>query len=108
MAIHRDGKWLIATRSEHVGCELEQGVYRLSLLPEQLVTASQAVAGLSVAEIVDQWGPLLWEDNANVAMVWALIGMHARTLGLDALDAVIRVQQSEWPMTAAERAEWSR
>ncbi|MFI7531495.1 hypothetical protein [Nocardia salmonicida] len=108
MTIHRDGQWLVATRTEHVACEHEQGMYRLSLLPQQLVTASQALAGLAIAEIVDQWGPLLWETNPNTSMVWKLIGMHARTLGLDALDAVIRVQQSEWPMTAAERAEWTR
>ncbi len=108
MAIHRDGQWLTATRTEHVACEREQGMYRLSLLPQQLVTAPKAVAGLAVAEIVDQWGPLLWEDNANVAMVWKLIAMHARTLGMDALDVVIRVLQLEWPMTAAERAVWNR
>ncbi|MFI6574012.1 hypothetical protein [Nocardia fluminea] len=108
MTIYREGQWLTATRTGHVAYEHEQGMWRLSLLPEQLVTVSQALAGLAIAEVVDQWGPLLWESNPNTAMVWKLIGMHARTLGLDALDAVIRVQQSEWPMTAAERAEWTR
>lgn len=108
MTIHRDGEWLIATRTEHVGYELEQGLFRLSLLPQQLVTAPQALAGLAIAEIVDQWGPLLWEDNPNVDMVWRLVAMHAKTLGLDALDVVLRVLQLEWPMTAAEREAWSR
>lgn len=35
-------------------------------------------------------------------------GAQARPLGLDPLDAVIRVQQREFPTTAAEWAEWSR
>ncbi|MFC9898494.1 hypothetical protein ACFVMC_32790 [Nocardia sp. NPDC127579] len=109
MTIHRDGEWLTSSRTEHVGCEIAEGAIRLSLTPDRLMTRAQAVAGLCIAEIVDQWGPLLWEpESPNVAMVWGLIRMHAETAGLDALDAVIRVQQSHWPMTAAERAEWTR
>jgi len=108
MTIHREGRWLTATRTEHIACEQAEGLFQLSLVREQLVTAAQAVAGLTIAEIVDQWGPLLWEDNPNVSMVWSLIAMQARVLGTDALDAVIRVQQSEWPLTAAEREAWSR
>lgn len=108
MTIHRDGQWLVATRTGHVAVEHEQGMYKLSLLPQQLVTSAQALAGLEIAEIVDQWGPLLWDDNPNVDMVWRLIAMHAKTLRLDALDAVVRVQQLEWPMTAAEREALSR
>ncbi|WP_228799090.1 hypothetical protein [Nocardia cyriacigeorgica] len=108
MPIHREGQWLTATRTEHVAYELKPGVYRLSLAADREVTGAQAIAGLRVAEIADEWGPLLWEDTPNTAMVWRLIADAARPLGLDPLDAVIRVQQREFPTTAAEWAEWLR
>ena len=108
MAVKRDGQWLTATRSEHVASEVVEGIFRLSFAPDLLVTRVQAVAGLVLAEIADQWGDLLWAEDPNVAIVWRLMAQQARTLGMDVLDAVIRIAQSEWPTTAAEWAVWSR
>lgn len=108
MTVHREGEWLIATRSNHVAAEKKPGWFRLSFLPDRLVTGAQAVAGLRLAELVEEWDGLLWEPTANVRIVWGLVGMFAAQLGLDGLDAVIRVQQSGWPTTASERAEWTR
>ncbi|MFI5783771.1 hypothetical protein [Nocardia sp. NPDC051570] len=108
MTVQREERWLVATRSAHVAYEVERGWFRLSLAPERLVTGAQAVAGLTVAEIAADWNALLWEDDANVAVVWKLIGAQAKPLGLDPLEAVIRCEQSEWPTTAAEWAVWSR
>ncbi|OBA47072.1 hypothetical protein A5780_34490 [Nocardia sp. 852002-20019_SCH5090214] len=108
MAVKREGQWLTATRSEHVAFEMAEGVFRLSFAPDRLVNRVQAVAGLLLAEIADQWGELLWAEDSNVAIVWRLMAQQARTLGLDVLDAVIRIEQSEWPTTPAEWAVWSR
>ena len=108
MTIQREGQWLNATRSANCAYEVSEGCFRLSLLPERLVTGVQAVAGLQLAEIAADWNALLWEDDPNVAVVWRLIGAQAATLGLDPVDAVIRCEQSEWPHTTAEWAVWSR
>ncbi|WP_067470817.1 hypothetical protein [Nocardia amamiensis] len=108
MAIQREGQWLTASRSDHVACEVSEGVFRLSFAPDLLVNGVQAVAGLTLAEIVAEWDQLLWVDSPNTAMVWKLLAGQARPLGLDVLDAVIRCMQSEWPTTAAEWAVWSR
>jgi hypothetical protein len=109
MTIQREGQWLNATRSANCAYEAQPGRYRLSLLPDRLVTGAQAIAGLQLAEIAEQWNALLWEgSDPNVAMVWKLIGAQAATLGLDPVDAVIRCEQSEWPHTPAEWAVWSR
>lgn len=108
MAVRREGQWLTATRSEHVAYEMSKGVFRLSFAPDRLVSGSEAVAGLQLAEIVAQWGELLWTETPNTAMVWQLMAGQAKTLGLDVLDAVIRIEQAEWPTTADEWAVWSR
>jgi hypothetical protein len=108
MAVKRDREWLIATRSDHVAYEMAGGVFRLSFAPDRLVTGTQAVAGLAMAEMVAEWDHLLWEVDRNVVMVWALLRTHANTLGMDVLDAVIRCQQEQWPTTAAEWAVWTR
>lgn len=110
MAVNRQGELLIAARSPHVAYELEPGVFRLSFAPDRLVTAGQAVAGLQLAEIVAEWDHLLWGEDSgpNVAMVWQLIAMHAKALGMDALDAAIRVDQAEYPLTAEQRKAWNR
>ncbi|MFI5541551.1 hypothetical protein ACIA5H_34730 [Nocardia sp. NPDC051900] len=108
MAVRREGQWLTATRSDHVAYEMSEGVFRLSFAPDRLVNGVQAVAGLTLAEIVAEWDQLLWVDSPNTAMVWKLLAGQARPLGLDVLDAVIRCMQSEWPTTAAEWAVWSR
>jgi hypothetical protein len=108
MTIHREGQWLIATRSDHVACEIAESVFRLSFAPDRLVSAAQAVAGLRLAEIVADWDQLLWVESPNVAMVWRLLADQARTVGLDVLDAVVRCEQREWPTTSAEWAVWSR
>ncbi|WP_228805825.1 hypothetical protein [Nocardia higoensis] len=108
MTIHREGQWLTATRSEHVAYEMSEGVFRLSFVPDRLVSGSEAVAGLQLAEIVAQWGELLWTATPNTAMVWRLMAGQAKSLGLDVLDAVIRIEQAEWPTTADEWAVWSR
>ncbi|MEU2258552.1 hypothetical protein ABZ540_35905 [Nocardia xishanensis] len=108
MTVHREGEWLIATRSNHVAAEKVSGWFRLSFLPDRLVSGAQAVAGLRLAELVEEWDQLLWESSQNIQIVWGLVAMYAEQVGLDGLDAVIRVQQSEWPTTASERAEGSR
>ena len=109
MTIQREGQWLNATRSANCAYEVSDGAFRLSLLPDRLVTGVQAIAGLQLAEIAAQWNALLWEgESPNVAVVWKLIAAQAATLGLDPVDAVIRCEQSEWPHTAAEWAVWSR
>ncbi|MBF6522838.1 hypothetical protein IU411_21420 [Nocardia farcinica] len=86
----------------------EGGVFRLSFVPERLVSAAQAVAGLQLAEIVAQWDQLLWVETPNTAMVWRLMAGQAQGLDLDVLDAVIRIEQSEWPTSATEWAAWLR
>ncbi|WP_228800614.1 hypothetical protein [Nocardia farcinica] len=108
MAIKREGQWLTATRSNHVAYEADKGMFRLSFVPERLVSAAQAVAGLQLAEIVAQWDQLLWVETPNTAMVWRLMAGQAQGLGLDVLDAVIRIEQSEWPTSATEWAAWLR
>ncbi|WP_433527770.1 hypothetical protein ACQPZ2_44090 (plasmid) [Nocardia pseudovaccinii] len=108
MAVQREGRWLTASLSDHVAYEVGEGQFRLSFMPECLVTGVQAVAGLVLSEIAAQWDQLLWEATPNTAIVWKLMAGQAKTLGLDALDAVIRCEQSEWPITSAERAVWSR
>ncbi|MGW4719716.1 hypothetical protein [Nocardia sp. NPDC004260] len=108
MAVQREGRWLTATRSSHCAFEAREGWFRLSLLPERLVTGTQAVAGLTMAEIAAEWGDLLWEQNRNVETVWKLLAGQAKTLNLDVFDAVIRCEQSEWPTSEAEWAVWSR
>ncbi|AXK90047.1 hypothetical protein SAMN05421776_1309 [Nocardia farcinica] len=108
MAIKREGQWLTATRSAHVAYEVSEGVFRLSFVPERLVSAAQAVAGLQLAEIVAQWDQLLWVETPNTAMVWRLMAGQAQGLDLDVLDAVIRIEQSEWPTSATEWAAWLR
>ncbi|MBF6358324.1 hypothetical protein IU449_27885 [Nocardia higoensis] len=87
---------------------MSEGVFRLSFVPDRLVSGSEAVAGLQLAEIVAQWGELLWTATPNTAMVWRLMAGQAKSLGLDVLDAVIRIEQAEWPTTADEWAVWSR
>lgn len=108
MAVRREGQWLVASRSAHCAYEVRAGRFRLSLLPETLVTGVQAVAGLQLAEIAAEWDGLLWEPSPNVAIVWRLLAAQASALGLDVLDAVIRCEQSEMPTTAAEWAVWTR
>ncbi|GAA1653870.1 hypothetical protein [Nocardia ninae] len=104
MAVQRDGRWLVATRSSHVAFEARPGWLRLSFWPEQLVSSSAAVAGLVLAEIANDWNELLWAESPNVEMVWKLLGGQAKTLGMDAFEAVARCEQYEAPARGIDRA----
>ncbi|WP_280406615.1 hypothetical protein [Nocardia carnea] len=43
----------------------------------------------------------MWFDTPNTRMAWRMIELQAETLGLDALDAVIRCQSGEVPADAS-------
>lgn len=100
MAIRREGQWLTADGSAHCAYEVVPGRFRLSMWPGQRVSARAAVAGLTIAEMAAKWGRGLWVDTPNTRMVWSLIELQAATLGLDALDAVMRCQAGEVPADA--------
>ncbi|WP_433603743.1 hypothetical protein ACQPXH_33125 (plasmid) [Nocardia sp. CA-135953] len=104
MSVKREGVWLVATRSSHVAYEARPGWFRLSFWPEQLVSGCAAVAGLSLAEIANDWNELLWAEDPNVEMVWKLLGGQAKTLGMDAFEAVVRCEQYEAPASGIDRA----
>jgi hypothetical protein len=72
------------------------------LWPGVRVSARAALAGLTIAEMSARWGKGLWAaDTPNTRIVWRLIEVQAQTLGLDALDAVLRCQAGEVPSDAA-------
>lgn len=101
MAIRREGQWLVPEGSAHCAFEVRDGVFRLSLLPGRLVSRRAAVAGLTVAEMAARWGVALWSDTPNTEIVWGLIRAQARTVGVDALDLVLRCAAGEVPADAA-------
>ncbi|MEU4345433.1 hypothetical protein AB0H00_29980 [Nocardia sp. NPDC023852] len=101
MAIRREGQWLTAEGSAHCAYEVGPGRFRLSLWPGVRVSARAALAGLTIAEMSARWGRGLWVDTPNTRMVWGLIELQAKTLGMDALDAVLRCQAGEVPSDAA-------
>lgn len=101
MAIRREGQWLVPEGSAHCAFEVREGAFRLSLLPGRLVSRRAAVAGLTIAETVARWGRALWVDDPNSRIVWGLIRAQARTLGVDALDVVMRSAAGEVPADAA-------
>lgn len=102
MAIRREGRWLVPDGSAHCAFEVREGLWRLSLCPERLVSGSEAVAGLTIAEIAVRWSHLLWEgEDPNTRMVWGLIAAQAQKLGMDVLDAVLRCEAGEVPADAA-------
>ncbi|MEV6340954.1 hypothetical protein AB0M12_40320 [Nocardia vinacea] len=108
MAIRREGQWLTAEKSAHCAYEVAADRFRLSLWPGVLVSARAALAGLTIAEMSARWGKGLWVDTPNTRIAWGLIDAQARTLGLDALDAVMRCEAGEVPSDAAVCAVWSR
>ncbi|WP_039827919.1 hypothetical protein [Nocardia testacea] len=101
MAIRREGQWLTAERSAHCAYEVAPGRFRLTLWPGVRVSARAAVAGLTIAELSARWGRGLWFDTPNTRMAWGMIELQAQTLGLDALDAVLRCQAGEVPSDAS-------
>ena len=101
MAIKRETHWLVTEVSAHCAYEVAPGRFRLSLRPGVLVSAPAALAGLTIAEISARWGKGLWVDTPNTRITWSLIEAQAQTLGLDALDAVMRCQAGEVPSDAA-------
>ncbi|MEV0048008.1 hypothetical protein AB0H60_31695 [Nocardia rhamnosiphila] len=101
MAIRREGQWLTADRSAHCAYEVAPGRFRLTLWPGVRVSARAAVAGLTIAELSARWGRGLWCDTPNTRMAWGMIELQAQTLGLDALDAVLRCQAGEVPSDAS-------
>jgi hypothetical protein len=101
MAIRREGPWLAAEKSAHCAYEVAPGRFRLSLWPGVLVSSRAALAGLTIAEMSARWGKGLWVDTPNTRIAWRLIEVQAQTLGLDALDTVMRCQAGEVPSNAA-------
>ncbi|MBF6163002.1 hypothetical protein [Nocardia cyriacigeorgica] len=101
MTIRREGPFLTAERSAHCAYEVVPGRFRVSMCPGVRVSAKAAVAALVIAEMSAKWGKGLWADTPHTRMVWGLIEMQARTVGMNPLDLVLRCQAGEVPADAA-------
>lgn len=81
--------------------------WQLSYLPERAVSQEKAIAGLKMAEMVAVWGDRLWSNPRGPFVrstdAWAQLDVQAAELDLDALDAVIRIEQATRPAVRFRR-----